>query len=191
MTKLSIQNGKSKAIARILEGIEGFCIETENGEIEKWVSIKGAAMRFEEAPGEIQRKFGQLFINDKRGQGYLQQMGITSFREGFNKWYFCLLGGIDFVSDIVDGQLVPDAFNNICTDYNCSFRGKFCGRKSKLMNYEVATLSALKQGLSISETANMLSVSEAGVKSRIVTLKEKLGARNMAHLTAIATQIGI
>lgn len=191
MTNLAITTGNKNIPAGILEGVEAFCTKNENGDIEKWLIINRVVIPFEQAPGKIQRMFGKLFILDKTGQQYLQQMGLSAFRESFDQWYFCLFGALDSTPDIVNGQLSPDAFNSACSDHNCRFRGKFCGLQSKLMNYEVSTLSALKQGMSISEAAEALCITDAAVKSRIVVLKEKMGAKNMAMLTANAAQYGI
>lgn len=191
MTKLALKSGNKNIPAWLLKGIEAFCIKHEDGTIEKHLIIDGKSMLFEESPGEVQRRFGQLFIDDKQGQKYLKQMGITTFREGFDQWFFCVLGGLDSNPDIVNGELSPDAFNNSCSDMECQFRGKFCGRKSNLRSYEVETLAALKRGLSISESAEALCISEPGMKSRVIILKEKLNAHNMAMLTARATELGI
>lgn len=191
MTKLALKTGNKNIPAWLLEGIEAFCIKTEKGEIEKWVVVDRQAMPFEKSPIKIQNAFGRLFDADKRGQMFLKKMGLTTFREGFNQWYFCLFGGLDSVPDIINGELVPDAYNSSCTDIECEFRGRFCSRGTGLRNYEVATLNQLKQGKTMKEAADVLCISLPGMKSRVEKLKEKLEVPNMAALVSRATELGI
>lgn len=188
-TKLVKRNKLAIIPAGILEGIESFFDEKTN---QSWVVVDGHSMPFFQSPGKIQRLFAEAFINDKRSQKYLKEkMNITSFREGFEWWLKCVAGGLDHVPDIVNGKFTADGYNNTCTNYDCPHRGKFCSLAAGLKSYEVKTIMALKSGMSIEEAADNECVSVAGMKSRVVAIKEKLGATNMASLIAIASGFGI
>ncbi len=174
--------------AGIFEGTEAFWLNNE-----KWVLHNGKVQRFVDAPGKIQRMIAEAFLNDTRSRAYLRKTGITQFRQAFDMWYKCVVGGLDYVPDFVYDtgiKMNPDAFNNTCAE-SCIHRGKFCSCKAALKNYEVDTILALKLGQTIEETAKMLYVSVPGLKSRIEKIKEKLGASNMASLIAKASALGI
>ena len=185
-TKLLKKNKLAIVPAGIIEGTEAFWYNNE-----KWVVHEGRSARFHEAPGSVQRMIAEAFMNDKRSQNYLRKTGITSFSEGFEMWYKCVIGGIDHVSDFQNGILTPDGFNNACNDHSCPHRGKLCSLEAGLKNYEVATIVALKKGKSIEETAYWLCISKAGMKSRVEKIKQKLGAANIASMMSLATEMGI
>src|SRR5690606_12655763 len=103
---------------------------------QQWVIIDGHSMPFSDAPGRIQRIFADAFLNDKQGQNYLEKkMGITTFREGFERWLKCKAGGLDHVPDFIKGKFVADEYNNACKDYDCPHRGKFCSLGPGLKNF--------------------------------------------------------
>jgi DNA-binding CsgD family transcriptional regulator len=188
-TKLMKRNRTAIVPAGILKGIESFFDEATQ---QSWVIFDGKAMPFHEAPGWVQRLFANAFLNDKWSQNYLKtKMNITAFNEGFKWWLKCRAGGLDNVPDFVNNKFVADGYNNTCKDYDCPHRGRFCSLKAGLKNYEVATIMALKGGFTLEQTANLLCISLAGLKSRIEKIKEKLGARNMASMMARAAEIGI
>jgi DNA-binding CsgD family transcriptional regulator len=188
-TKLVKRNKLAIIPAGILEGIESFFDEATQ---KSWVIFDGRAMPFHDAPGRIQRMFADAFLNDKQSQKYLEKkMKITTFREGFERWLKCKAGGLDHIPDFVNGKFVADGYNNTCKDFDCPHRGIFCSLKPGLKNFEVATISALKGGFTIEQTATLLFISVPGLKSRIDKIKEKLGATNMASLIARADEIGI
>lgn len=175
--------------AGILEGIVSFFDEASQ---QSWVIINGHSMPFSDSPGWVQRIFADAFTKDEQSQNYLEKkMGITTFQEGFEWWMKCKAGGLDHVPDFVKGKFVADGYNNTCKNYDCSHRGKFCSLASGLKSYEVATISALKSGFTIEQTAVLLCISVPGLKSRIEKMKEKLGARNMASMMARAAELGV
>ncbi len=184
-TKLVKKNKLAIIPAGIVEGIEGFWYDG------KWVLMEGRAMPFHESPGRVQRMFAEACMNDKRRMAYARKKGITKFSEVFDWWYRCVVGGLDHVPDFLDGKFQPDAFNNLCTNYSCEDRGKWCSVEAGLKSHEVKTIVALKRGKSMAETANELHVSCAGMKSRVEKIKTKLGTSNMASMMARATEIGI
>jgi DNA-binding CsgD family transcriptional regulator len=188
-TNLAQKNKRPFIPAGILKGIESFFDEASQ---QQWVIIDGHSMPFSDAPGKIQRLFADAFMADKKSQDYLKRkMGITTFREGFEKWLKCKAGGLDYTPDFVHGKFVADKYNNACTDYACPHRGKFCSLGPVLKNYEVATIAALKGGFTIEQTATLLYISPAALKSRLERMKEKLHARNMASMMARAVELGI
>ena len=176
----------AKLPAGIIEGTEGFWYNEE-----KWIIHEGAAMLFTQAPTRIQNMVVDVFSRDKRSQHYLLSQGLCKFSEQFDRWYHCVIGALDEAPDFVNGNLNADAYNHSCTDYSCPLRGKLCSIATGLKNYESETIAELKKGLTIEETAYKLHISVAGLKSRIEKIKEKLGAKNMAHMIAIATELGI
>ena len=101
-------------------------------------------------------------------------------------WYHCRIGALDESPDFIDGRLNADAYNHMCTDYDCPLRGKLCSLSTGLKNYEAETIAVLEEGLTIEQAADKLCVSVAGLKSRIEKLREKLNAKNMAELIAKA-----
>jgi len=186
-TKLMKIEAGAKLPAGIIEGTEAFWF---NGE--KWVIHEGTAMLFNRAPAKIQNMIAEQFLKDTRSREYLEKkMKITGFREGFDWWYHCVVGALDETPDFKDGRLNADAYNRGCKNFDCVHRGKFCSVATGLKNYEVETITVLKQGKTFEETADMLCISLSGLKSRIEKIKEKLGAANMASLIAIAASIGI
>lgn len=172
--------------AGIIEGTEAFWYNDE-----KWLIHEGAVMHFTEAPAKIQNMIANLFLNDDHSRDYLRKIGITSFREGFDMWYRCVIGALDQTPDFKDGNLTADVYNHACLDMDCPHRGRFCSIGPGLRNYEVATIKYLKMGFSIEHTAEIMCISTAGMKSRLEKIKELFGASNMASLIAIASGYGI
>ncbi len=180
-TKLMQKDNKKKLSAGMLEGLIPFWHEDE-----KWIIIEGKAIRFTEAPINIQNKISQIFVNDKKSRAYLEQIGISSFPKAMDIWYKCVFCFSVKFHDYQDKKLIPDKHFYTCTDYKCPHRGKFCNLKPRLKNYEKLTINALKNGETIEKTADKLFISVSGLKSRINKIKKKLGATNMASLIAKA-----
>ena len=133
----------------------------------------------------------EAFLKDTRSRNILRKSGITKMSEAFNKWYRCVVGALDEQSDVIEGKVIPDLYNNTCSDFSCPLRGILCSTGTGLKNYEVETLSVLKLGLTYEKTADYLCLSIPGLKSRVEKIKEKLGANNMASLIACASYLGI
>lgn len=187
-TKLVKRNRIALVPFGIIDGIDPFWFNNE-----KWVRMNGNQfLKFHETSGQTQRLIADACRNDKRSLAYINnKMGITGISGEFDTWYKCVVGGLDEVPDILKGRFTPDAYNNMCTDYDCPHRGRLCGVSSALKSEDVKTIRALKRGKSIAATADDLFISTAGMKSRVEKVKEKLGAPNMASLMARATEIGI
>ena len=185
-TKLEKKHRLAIFPAGIIEGIEGFWHAGE-----KWVMVEGTKMKFEAAPGNVQRMFADAFMNDCRSQLYLKRHGVTKFSEGFEWWFKCVVGAYDCEADFLNGKFTPDSFNNTCTEIDCVHRGKLCGLASGLNASDVKTLAALKQGETLRNTAAMLYVSVPGMKSRITRLRIITETKNTAALTARAAEFGI
>lgn len=183
-TKVTIET-KHQIPAGLFSGIEAFWYQSE-----KWIIANGSVQRFHQAPAGVQQMVWKAFFSDKKSQDLIQKMGITKLTETFDTWYKCVVGGLDHVSDF-GKTLVPDAYNNMCADIECAFRGKLCSCESGLKSYEVETLSLLRNGDSIEKTASKLCVSLPGLKSRLEKIKTKLHASNMANLMARTSELGI
>lgn len=186
MTKLRQFTTQNQIPAGIFSGIEAFW---HNGE--KWVIANGTVFRYNEAPTLVKSSIQRAFLADKQSRAYLSKIGITSASETFDRWYRCVVGGLDHTPDFLNNKLTADAYNNMCADHSCIHRGRLCSRATGLKNYEVETLSALKQGESLERTAAVCCVSLPGMKSRVEKIKEKWNVTNMAALMATATQLGI
>lgn len=186
--KLRENRNISKQPAVMMEGIEGFWHNDE-----KWVRIERQFMRFTEAPTKIQNLFAEGFRSDDYSRNYMKKhMGITGSHEQFDQWFKCVLGGLDNIPDIsADGNLVPDAYNNLCTDTSCPHRGKFCSVRTGLKNYEIETIMALEDGRTFEQAAHDLFLSRPGLNSRVEKIREKLGAANTPQLIAKAARLGI
>jgi DNA-binding CsgD family transcriptional regulator len=184
--KLMKKQCQSTFPAGIIEGIEGFWHDEE-----KWVMVEGTKMKFDAAPGKVQRLFANAFVKDRKSQEYMKRHGVTKFNEGFEWWFKCVVGAYDREPDFIDGKFTPDTFNNTCKDYDCVHCGRLCSISTGLKNYEVATIVALKGGFTEEQTATLLFISVPGLKSRIEHIKEKLGATNMASMIAKAVEFGI
>ena len=185
MTKVQ-QKTKNNIPAGIIEGTEAFWYADE-----KWLIHQGHVMKFMDAPIRIQNMIAMSFLKDKKSRAYLKKIGCTAFSKAFDVWYKCIVGALDCTPDFSDGKFCPDAYNNRCLDNNCPHRGKFCSLGPALKNFEVATVEALKGGFTIKQTATLLFISPATLKSRLEKIKQKLNARNMASMMARATEIGI
>lgn len=186
-TKVMIATNIHKLPAGIIEGTEAFWFDNE-----KWVIHNGQAMRFEAAPGEVQRLIANAFLADMTGRKYIREkMKITAFSAGFDAWYKCRIGALDETPDFKDGNLTADAYNHACRDNNCPHRGGLCSLTPGLRNYEVQTLQAIKRGETIEQMSASLHTSIPGLKSRITKMREKLGASNMASMVAKAVEFGI
>jgi DNA-binding CsgD family transcriptional regulator len=178
---------RKNIIARMMKGIEPFYI---NGE--KWVDAFGHKVKFNEADTLVQSEILRCYGNDEQSHRYMEHiLCITDEGEKFETWYRCVVGGLDKEPDIINGVFNPDKFNNLCFESICSHRGKFCGTRSGLKDYEVETLTLLKQGHTIEQGAQKIHVSVPGFKSRIDNLKIRLGATNMAALISIASDLGM
>lgn len=185
-TKLQKTKNETRMPAGILNGTEAFWHDGQ-----KWIIHEGHATRFEAAPIKVQNMIAEAFLADTEARRYLTRIGCTAFSKAFDFWYRCKLGALDSIPDFINNNFTPDAYNSACTDYDCVHRGKFCSMASGLKNYEVKSLAALKEGYTVDEAAAQVYVSPAGMKSRVEKMKEKLGARNLPQLTAIAAELGI
>lgn len=173
--------------AGIITGIEAFVYNNL-----KYLNIEGVKVRFHNAPGSIQQVFAKAFMSDNKFKNWIKTIGITTFNEGFEKWFFCKFGAYDNSPDLINETLCPDKYNSACTNTKCEMRGIMCGKMGfALKNYEVETIKELQKGNTCEEAAKTLYISIPGMKSRIQHLKEKTGARNTAHLIALATSLGV
>lgn len=172
--------------AGIFSGIEAFYHEGQ-----KWVIANGSTNRFHDCDSSVQQPIWKAFLNDKQSLAYLSRIGVKKASEAFDRWYQCVIGGLDHVPDFHNDKLTPDAYNNLCADMQCPHRGRLCSRATGLKNYEVETLVALKHGKSIEDTASDLCISFPGMRSRVEKIKEKLNVSNMAALMAVTVEIGI
>jgi len=186
MAKLVFNPRMQRVPAGLITGIEAFWYNSE-----KWVIANGTTSRFVDAPPVIQQTIAKAFQQDAESIAYLSKMGLTRFTETFDRWYQCVVGGLDNVPDFENGTLKSDAYNNMCIDSNCPHRGKLCSRALALKNYEIETIVALKQGHNLEITASQLCISLPGMKSRVEKIKETLHVPNMAALMAYAAEIGI
>lgn len=176
-----------------LIGEEEEAFWVENDPIDKkWIAINGVVKRFCDWPLKVRNQWCMHYFNDTENRDYIEnRLKLKGFQEPFERWWKCVHGGFDSVPDVKNGKICPDAYNNMCTERNCPDRGKLCGKISKLNNQDVQTLSALTQGETFRNTADYLYISEAGLKSRVTKLRQKLEAKNTPALTARAAQIGI
>jgi len=184
-----VQKNTNETIPQwLFQGVEAF---THNGQ--KYLIIDGKNMLFHQAPGMYQQFFADCFIADKKAQRDLKLFwGITSFEEGFEKWFSCKFGGIDHIADTNNMlDLTPDIYNNTCAETNCPHRGRFCGKTSRLNSWDIQTIQVFGSGHTIQEAAKILCLSIAGVKSRINAIRDKTGARNMAQLISITAHKGV
>lgn len=186
MTNLGRITTQNIIPAGFFTGTEAFWHEDE-----KWVIADGTIKRFHECDSRIQQPIWKAFIADQQSLAYLAKMGLTKASEVFDRWYRCVIGGLDSVQDFSNDKHTPDSFNNMCTDMQCPHRGRLCSCATGLKNYEVETLVALKKGESLERTASILCVSLPGMKSRVEKIKEKLQVSNMASLMARTAELGI
>jgi len=177
---------RSPIPAGIFSGIEAFYHNDE-----KWVIANGITQRFHESPSSVQQPIWKAFMADKQSLAYLAKMGITKASEAFDMWYKCVIGGLDHIPDLLNGKLIPDAYNNMCTESNCPHRGRLCSRAIGLKNYEVETIHSLMQGKSLEQTAKSLFLSVPAIKSRVSKLHEKFDVKNTVALIAMATELGV
>lgn len=184
----NLQQNRTRIIpGGIFSGIEAFWYENE-----KWVFASGTAFRFKDASPKVQQAIRDAFMDDKQSINYLKKIGITKFSEAFERWYKCVVGGLDSTPDISNSnRFTADAYNNMCSDTHCPDRGLFCSRTVGLRNYEVQTILALRRGQSLQNTASDLCISFPGLKSRVEKIKIKLNAKNMAELISKTAEIGI
>lgn len=185
-TKLLQKNQSRTMPAGIFEGVEAFWYAGE-----KWIIQDGVKMTFNDAPIKLRNMIANQFLKDKPSQDIFRKQGITAFSSAFDMWYHCVVGTLDSTPDFINGKFTADSFNYACDDQICQFRGKLCGRASGLNSIDVQTLKSLKQGENFKKTAEMLFVSEPGLKSRVTKLRQKLEVKNTAALTARAAEIGI
>jgi hypothetical protein len=176
----------SKIPAGIISGTEAFW---ENNEM--WVSHEGSTKPFHQQPGEVQRMIANAFLDDTESRKYLRKIGIVDFKPAFERWFKCVVGGIDSQSDFDSDGLHPEAYNNTCCEVNCPDRGKLCGRASNLKSIDVIRISAFRNGATITETANMLYLSPSGMKTWWEHTKEKLGTTNTASTFARLAGMGV
>lgn len=172
--------------AGLFEGVEAFW---HNGE--KWILAAGHRMRFNDAPIKLRNMIANAFLHDEPSKAYFRRIGVTAFSEAFEMWYRCVVGALDSTPDFIKGHFTPDQFNTACADLDCPHRGKLCGSKTALNGQDVKTLTAIAMGETFRETASYLYISEAGLKSRVTKLRQKLEAKNIAALSARAAHVGV
>jgi len=127
---------------------------------------------------------------DKQSLAYIAKIGITKASEVFDRWYRCVVGGLDHVPDF-DFKFTPDAYNNMCTDHSCPLRGRLCSRAAGLKNYEVETIIALKSAKNMDQVANTVHVSLPAIKSRVAIMREKMNVTTTVGIIARAAEFGI
>jgi len=184
MSKLE-QKNQNQMPAGIFNGTEAFWYENE-----KWVIAHGTVKRFHECDSSIQQPIWRAFMNDKQSLAYIAKMGITKSSEVFDRWYRCVVGGLDHVPDF-DHKFTPDAYNNMCTDMQCPHRGRLCSRAAGLKNIEVETIEALKSARNMEQAAEAIHISLPAIKSRIAIMHEKLQVSNSVAMMARAGELGI
>lgn len=182
----TMETPKTKIPAGLISGIEAFLY---NGE--KWVIASGVAQRFNQTPTGVQQIIWKAFFNDTFSQKLIAKTGITTLTETFDKWYKCVVGGLDHIADFQGSKLYPDAYNNLCNERDCPLRGKLCSRPAGLTSYEVETIETLQKGENLKQAASNLCISLPAIKSRVEKIKEKLHAPNMAALMARSAEMGI
>jgi hypothetical protein len=187
-TNVTKNSNQNPIPAGIISGMEGFWDEETKT---KWLAIDGDIRPFDQHPTEIQNRIVTIFLNDTFSRNYLRKIGITAFTEAFDRWWKCVIGGLDSQPDFDSKGLHPDAYINTCNDMNCPDRGKLCGRESMLKNFEVETISVLEKGHSFFKSAQILCVSVPAMKKRVEKINEKLGTRNMASMIATSASFGI
>lgn len=186
MTNLQQIATQTKIPAGIFSGTEAFW---HNGQ--KWVIANGSTKLFYECDSTIQQPIWRAFLADKQSHAYLKKIGITKASEAFDRWYRCVVGGLDHVPDFDKGKFTPDTYNNMCADHSCPHRGRLCSRATGLKNYEVETITALIKGTSLEQSASDICVSLPGMKSRVEKIKIKMDCANMAALMYQSAKIGI
>lgn len=186
MAKLQQKNQSRNMPAGLFEGVEAFW---HNGE--KWILAAGHRMRFNDAPIKLRNMIANTFLHDEPSKTYFRKIGVTGFSKAFDMWYRCVVGALDSTPDFIKGRYTPDQFNTACNDIDCPHRGKLCGAKTAINNQDIQTLTALAMGENFRNTAAYLYITEAGLKSRVTKLRQKLEAKNTPALTARAAQIGI
>lgn len=186
MTNLQQFTTRTHVPAGIFSGTEAFWHEGE-----KWVIAHGTIKRFDDCDSSIQQPIWRAFLADKQSHAYLAKIGINKASETFDRWYRCVVGGLDHTPDLLNDKFTPDAYNNMCADMQCPHRGRLCSRASGLKNYEVETLNALKSARNMEQAANAVHVSLPAMKSRISKLHEKFDVTNSVALMATASQLGI
>lgn len=178
---------KSPILAGMIgDGIEPFWYENE-----KWVLANGVVYRYNDAPTHIKAEILQEFIKDRQSHDYMAKMGITVANEVFERWYQCVVGGLDHVPDIRKEVFTPDAYNNLCADTKCEHRGLLCGRASGIRSWQAETIRAIKDGCSMEKAAEKVHVSHAAVRSRVSKMFEQTGVHTTAQLMCWATELGV
>lgn len=172
--------------AGIFSGTEAFWFEGE-----KWVIAHGTTKRFDECDSSTQDPIWRAFNSDEISLAYLAKIGVTKPSEIFDRWYQCVVGGLDHVPDFVNGKLTPDAYNNMCHDTQCAHRGRLCSRASGLKNIEVETITALKSARNMEQAAKAIHISLPAIKSRIAIMHEKFNVTNSVAMMARAAELGI
>jgi len=188
MTKLQKKTTQNPTMPAGLfgEGVEAFWHAGE-----KWILMDGQRIRFNDAPLKVRNMIANVFLHDEPSKAYFRKIGVTGFSSAFEMWYRCVIGALDATPDFINDEFTPDTYNTSCSDFDCPHRGKLCGRKTAINNQDVQTLMALSMGETFRETASYLYISEAGLKSRVTKLRQKIEAKNIAALTARAAEIGI
>lgn len=183
--KLQISS-KSPIPAGIFSGIEAFWYNDE-----KWVIAHGEVRRFDECDSSIQQPIWKAFLNDKQSLGYLSKIGIKKASESFDRWFRCVVGGLDAIPDVLNDKFTPDTFVNTCADNHCPHRGKLCSCAAGLLNYEVETIAALQTARNMQHAAESIHISLPAIKSRIEKLHIKLDVNNSIAMMHRAAQLGI
>ncbi len=173
--------------AGIASGMEPFFFEGE-----KWLIYNREVKPLDQFPTKIQNTVVSFFESDTESLSILNGMGIKTFPAQFDRWYMCVVGGLDAIPDISDfGKLTPDVFANTCNETDCKMRGKLCGRAVGLNSVEVATIRSFAKGRTIKEVAREHFITEAAVKSRMDKIHVKLNTRNMAQTIAESSAMGV
>ena len=120
----------AKLLAELIEGTEAFWYNNE-----KWLIHDRQVMLLTEAPVRVQDMIVMIFLRDKKSRDYLEKMGYNAFSKGFDRWYKCVLGTLDETPDFADVNLNADVYNQVCSDYKCPHRGKFCNLQPGLRSY--------------------------------------------------------
>lgn len=182
-----IKTDKSPIPAGLIgEGIEVFWCNNE-----KWVLTQGIRYRYNEAPSHVKSVILRAFQNDRQSLAYMAKIGLKTANEMFDRWYRCVVGGLDHVPDFGNKMFTPDAYNNMCSDSKCPHRGLLCGRTCGIRSWQAETIKAIKDGCTMEKAAEKVNVTHSAVRSRVTKMLEQTGMHTTAQLICWATELGI
>lgn len=150
----------------------------------------GKVLPFSEIPFATLKMLEQTIQADINIKLELHDMHPTSRLKRIEQFARCRFGGLDFVGDIIDGQLQEGEYHSCPNRGNCASEGILCKLPShngqKLSSQNIQLMQLLSTSFTNENIAEKMSLPMGSFHKAHRLLYEKLGVQTKQEVTKIA-----